>query len=125
MEPVSIPYAAKQLPGYLIGVGDTYCKDLYFVAGAGGSQHGYPVLMVDLPGQGDTPLDGLYFDVEFEKPVAAVIDYALTRRKVDPERLAIMGISGGGFMVTRAAAYEKRLKAVIADTPIYDMGRVL
>jgi dienelactone hydrolase len=67
----------------------------------------------------------LYFDVAFEKPVHAVVDYALSRREVDPERLAIAGVSGGGYMVLRAAAYEKRIRAVIANTPILDMGRVL
>lgn len=137
-EPVSIPYAGKALPGYflrsgegrgrtLIGVGggESFCEDLYFFYGAGGLSHGYNLLLVDLPGQGTTPLDGLYFDVEFEKPVRAVVDYALSRREVDPERLAIAGVSGGGYMVLRAAAYEKRIRAVAANTPILDMGRVL
>jgi pimeloyl-ACP methyl ester carboxylesterase len=139
-EPVSVPYAGKSLPGYFlwsgagdargrtligIGGGDSYCEDLYFFYGAAGILRGYNVLMVDLPGQGDTPLEGLYFDVAFEKPVHAVVDYALSRREVDPDRLAIAGVSGGGYMVLRAAAYEKRIRAVIANTPILDMGRVL
>ncbi|HVO43188.1 MAG TPA: alpha/beta fold hydrolase, partial [Aggregatilineales bacterium] len=138
IEPVSFPYAGKALPGYfvkagdsqrptliMIGGGDSYCEDLYFFAAAGALHHGYNTLMVDLPGQGDTPMHGLFFELEMEKPVGVVVDYALTRPEIDPARLAIMGISGGGFMVTRAAGYEKRLKAVIADTPIYDMARVL
>jgi len=140
IEPVQVPYAGKSLPGYImktdsdqnrgriligIGGGDSYCEDLYFFYGAVGILRGYNVLIVDLPGQGDTPLDGLFFDVEFEKPVRAVVDFALSRTEVDPKRLAIAGVSGGGFMVLRAAAYEKRIRAVIANTPILDMGRVL
>jgi pimeloyl-ACP methyl ester carboxylesterase len=139
-EPVSVPYAGKSLPGYFlwsgagdargrtligIGGGDSYCEDLYFFYGAAGILRGYNVLMVDLPGQGGNPLAGLYFDVAFEKPVHAVVDYALSRREVDPDRLAIAGVSGGGYMVLRAAAYENRIRAVIANTPILDMGRVL
>lgn len=140
IEPISVPYAGKSLPGYFlktnpgqtrgrtligIGGGDTYCEDLYFFYGAAGILRGYNVLMVDLPGQGDTPLAGLFFDVEFEKPVRAVVDFALSRKEVDPGSLAVAGISGGGYMVLRAAASEKRIRAVVANTPILDMGRVL
>jgi pimeloyl-ACP methyl ester carboxylesterase len=139
-EPITIPYNGKSLPGYFlranagksrdrtligIGGGDSYCEDLYFFYGAAGLARGYNLLLVDLPGQGATPLDGLYFDVAFEKPIAAVVDYALSRSEADPICLAIAGISGGGYMVLRAAAYEKRIRAAIANTPILDMGRVL
>src|SRR5918994_1389834 len=34
-------------------------------------------------------------------------------------------ISGGGYAVTRAAAAEKRLRAAVADTPIYDIYRLI
>jgi pimeloyl-ACP methyl ester carboxylesterase len=137
-EPVSIPYAGKSLPGYFlraaasggrtligIGGGDSYCEDLYFLYGAAGLARGYNLLLVDLPGQGATPLDELYFDVAFEKSIGAVVDDALSRSGVDPRRLAIAGVSGGGYMVLRGAAFEERIRAVIADTPMLDVGRVL
>jgi pimeloyl-ACP methyl ester carboxylesterase len=139
-EPASIPYAGKSLPGYFlrgntgtprgrtligIGGGESYREDLYFFYGAAGLTRGYNLLLVDLPGQGTTPFDGLFFDVAFEKPIAAAVDYAFSRREVDPECLAIAGVSGGGYMVLRGAAYEKRIRAVVANTPIIDMGRVL
>ncbi|MGB7539688.1 MAG: alpha/beta fold hydrolase [Anaerolineales bacterium] len=137
---VQIPYAGKYLTGYFlnslsrevrgrtmigIGGGDTYPEDLYFFYGAAARTRGYNILMTDLPGQGSTPFDGLFFDVEFEKPVRAVVDFALARGDVDPDRLAIAGVSGGGYMVLRAAACELRIRAVIANSPILDMGRVL
>jgi pimeloyl-ACP methyl ester carboxylesterase len=140
IEPVRIPYAGKSLPGYFmrsnqremrratligIGGGDSYAEDLYFFYGAAGRARGFNLLMVDLPGQGDTPFDGLFLEVDYEKPVQAVVNFALAQSEVDPDRLAIAGISGGGYMVLRAAAYEKRIRAVIANTPIFDMGLVL
>lgn len=43
-----------------------------------------------------------------------VVNYALTRPDVDASRLALYGFSFGGTLAPRAAAYEKRLSAVIA-----------
>jgi alpha-beta hydrolase superfamily lysophospholipase len=109
----------------MIGGGDSYVQDLYFWAGAAGPKRGYNVLAVDLPGQGGTPLHGMYLRPDVERPVAAVIDYLLTRPEVDRSRIAAYGISGGGFMVTRAVAREQRIAAAIANTPIHDLQRVL
>ncbi|WP_369421546.1 alpha/beta hydrolase family protein [Coxiella-like endosymbiont] len=40
---------------------------------------------------------------------------------IDPQKLALIGISFGGYFVTRAAAHEPRIKALlIADSPIVD-----
>jgi pimeloyl-ACP methyl ester carboxylesterase len=50
-----------------------------------------------------------------------VVDYALTRTEVDPEKIAIMGISLGGYLAPRAASSEHRLAACIADPGLWDM----
>jgi pimeloyl-ACP methyl ester carboxylesterase len=136
---VQIPFGNSFLPGYflkadgaqprptliVIGGGDTSCEDLYFFAGAAAQQRGYHALMVDLPGQGDTPFNGLYFGMPPEDAVKSIVDYAATRPDVDMERLAMIGFSGGGFFATRAAAYEKRIKALVADAIMFDVGAVL
>ena len=44
-----------------------------------------------------------------------VIDFALTKEGIDPERIAIMGMSFGGFLSPRAAAFDKRVKLCIVD----------
>ena len=139
-EAIEVSFADKHLPGYwlkvddnpqprstliVIGGGDSYCEDLYFFAGAAARARGYQALMVDLPGQGDTPLNGLYFGIEPESTVKAIVDWASTRPEVDLKRLAMIGFSGGGFFATRAAAYEKRIKALIADAITFDMGALL
>ena len=139
-ESIEVPFADKHLPGYwlkanadlhpqptliVIGGGDSYCEDLYFFAGAAARARGYHALMVDLPGQGDTPLNGLYFGIEPESTVKAIVDWASMRPEVDLKRLAMIGFSGGGFFATRAAAYEKRIQALIADAITFDMGALL
>jgi len=134
-----IAFGASTLPGYflkadgdqphptliVIGGGDTSCEDLYFFAGAAARQRGYHALMVDLPGQGDTPFNGLYFGMPPEDAVKSIVDYAAKCPEVDMDRLAMIGFSGGGFFATRAAAYEKRIKALIANAIMFDVGAVL
>jgi acetyl esterase/lipase len=41
-----------------------------------------------------------------------------------PEKIAIYGVSGGGYVTTQAVAVEPHIKAWIAATPIYDIGSV-
>lgn len=41
---------------------------------------------------------------------------------VDPKRIALMGISLGGVLAPRAAAFEKRLAALIANDGVYDFS---
>ncbi len=53
-----------------------------------------------------------------------VVDYAVGREEVDPHRIALWGISLGGYLTARAAAYEHRLNALILD-PAMDMERLV
>ena len=50
-----------------------------------------------------------------------MIDYALSRGDVDPQRLALYGISYGGYFAPRAAAHDRRIKALVANSPIPDL----
>lgn len=136
IDKVRIPYEGTYLPGYflkaewgaekhptliMIGGGDTFVEDLYFYIGPAAIKRGYHVLMVDLPGQGDLPFSGMHFPVEAELPMRAIVDYALARPETDPERLVAYGLSGGGYLVPRAACYEKRLKAIAVCSVILNM----
>jgi dienelactone hydrolase len=54
--------------------------------------------------------------------VTPVVDYALSRREVDPRRIALMGVSQGGYWAPRAAAFEPRLAAAVADPGVVDVA---
>jgi acetyl esterase/lipase len=51
-----------------------------------------------------------------------VVDFALKQKGVDPRRIALQGVSMGGYLAPRAAAFEPRLAACIANDGVYDNG---
>jgi dienelactone hydrolase len=51
-----------------------------------------------------------------------VLDWLLTRPEVDPGRIGLLGLSMGGLLAPRAAAFEHRLAACVAVDGIYDLG---
>lgn len=71
---------------------------------------GFDVIGFEGPGQGAALIKyGLPFDIEWEKPVKAVLDY------FRPDDAALFGLSMGGWLCLRAAAFEPRIKRVIAN----------
>ncbi len=70
---------------------------------------GYDVIAFEGPGQGGA-LDesGLVMTAEWHKPVSAVLDHFAL------ERVTLIGMSLGGCLVMRAAAFEPRVERVIA-----------
>ena len=126
-----VPYAGKTLPGVVlqnalasapvvlaVGGADTCFEDLFLSVGRSFFERGYSVAMVDLPGQGATAADGLHWEVEAERPIGTVIDALINRFAAQPGRIALLGLSLGGYFVARAAGYESRLATVIASTII-------
>jgi hypothetical protein len=139
IEVVAVPFEGRALPGYfmpvpgsgkrptLIAVGGSELlnEELYLWAGAPGVERGYNVLFVDLPGQDSTPFGGLFVRTDAEAPIRAIVDYALSRPEVDGDHLAAYGIGSGGYMALRAAVFEPRIKACVANPPIVDLSRLL
>jgi len=135
VEEVLIPYEGTFLPGYYYrpdnshqprptlmvhGGYDSTGEELYFMIAAAAIQRGYNCLTFEGPGQG-APLreQHLPFRPDWEQVVTPVVDALLSRPEVDPARIALMGISLGGYLAPRAAAFEHRLAALIADDGLY------
>jgi pimeloyl-ACP methyl ester carboxylesterase len=86
-----------------------YCFWEYF------AEAGYEVIAFDGPGQGGALRKyGLTFEHNWEKPVKAILDH------FSLSDVTLLGISMGGYWCLRAAAFEKRIKRVIAFPPLYD-----
>ena len=71
-------------------------------------QKGFDVILMEGPGQGDCVWQKIYFNERFEIPVASVLDY------FGVTSCTMVGISWGGYFALRAAAFEKRIKRVVA-----------
>jgi alpha-beta hydrolase superfamily lysophospholipase len=100
-------------------------EELYFLGVAAALERGYNCLTFEGPGQGTVVRkQELYFRHDWEKVVSSVTDFALSeRREVDPQRIALVGYSMGGYLAPRAAAFEDRIAACVADDgviSIYD-----
>jgi alpha-beta hydrolase superfamily lysophospholipase len=136
IEILRIPYENTTLPGYFIkpdasdaprktllctGGYDGTCEELFFIIGRGALERGYNVLTFDGPGQGGALVtQKLPMRADWEKVVTPVVDYLLTRSDVDSARIPLYGGSFGGYLAPRAAAFEHRLAACIADAALFD-----
>ncbi len=138
VEVVQIPFEGTTLPGYflraadetgvrratVIGLGgyDGTAEECYFYFAAPALARGYHVLLFDGPGQGAALLQqGMPMRADWDTVITPVVDFLLTRTDVDPARIALAGLSMGGFLGPRAAGKEHRLAALIADSGAYDM----
>lgn len=136
-EIVTISYEDRVLPGYFFQAGpeperratvilvngyDGTAEELYFTNGAAALARGYNVLCFDGPGQGSLIIDeGIPFRPDWESVITPVVDYLFARPEVDRDRLALIGLSFGGYLAPRAATAEHRLAACISDCGPYDL----
>jgi hypothetical protein len=139
VERVAIPYDGTTLPGFFLRAGAGRRRTLVFNNGSDGSMvdawggcaldglaRGWNVLLFDGPGQGAALVrQGLFFRPDWEAVVTPVVDMLVARDDVDPARLAIMGVSQGGYWVPRALAYEHRLAAGVADPGVVDVSATM
>jgi len=97
------------------GGNDSFMEEIYSVIRYF-SDNGYEVVAFEGPGQGSALKKyGLPLNIEWEKPTKAVLDYF----KLDD--VTLLGISMGGWLCLRAAAFEPRIKRVIPWSVSFDV----
>ena len=126
-ELVHIPYQATELAAYLrvpATPGSAAPPVVIMVPGLDSTKEelqataeylldrGMATLAIDGPGQGEAEYD-LPIEPAYEKVVTAVVDYLASRADVDGGHVGLFGVSLGGYYAARAAAREKRLRAVV------------
>ena len=139
IEVVNIPYEkGRTLPGYfhrggppdekrptllVMGGGDSALEGIYPVSSAGAVRRGYNSLIFEVPGQKASFFNypDMFFRPDTEVPIRYVLDYVQSRPEVDPKRIALVGHSFGGYFAPRAAAFEKRVAAVMAEPLMLDV----
>jgi pimeloyl-ACP methyl ester carboxylesterase len=138
-EVLQIPFEHVWLPGYFMRPAppdarprktiivltgfDGTAEELYFQTGVAALERGWNVLLAEGPGQTGFLRfhPRVSFRPDYEAPVGAIINYVLSRGDVDPQWLALYGISYGGYFASRAGAHDDRIKALVANSPITDL----
>ena len=138
VEEVWLSWRGQRLPGYWLappGVTeagpmlvvtsgfDGTLEETYFQIGLAALQRGWRVLQICGPGQMDTARTepDTHFVPDTESWVSTWLDLAVERPGVDADRLALLGISFGGYFATRAAAHDARVRALVANSPVIDL----
>jgi len=137
-ERIEIPYEGTTLPGYFFrsGPAGTPRRTLIFNNGSDGSvvgaltggiadalERGWNAMTFDGPGQNAALVrQRLAFRPDWEKVITPVVDFLSARPDVDGEKLALLGVSQGGYWVPRALAFEHRIAAAVADPGVVDVS---
>jgi pimeloyl-ACP methyl ester carboxylesterase len=131
IERIQVPYGASMLPaiavepegkprgtiilhgGYDSFIEEFYSLMQYFKAS------GFRVIGFDGPGQGAARRkSGLPLDYRWEEPVGSVLNH------LGLEDVTLIGLSMGGYFALRTAAFEPRVKRVIASGHAFDYRKV-
>jgi len=141
IEIITVPFEGRQLPGYFwrpdhssitrptfiaAGGNDSSGEEVFLSAGFGARRRGFNFFTFEYPGHRGAV--HLYPDCvkrpDLEVPFSAAIDYLEKLPGVD-ERIALAGFSYGGYVVSRVAIHEKRLHAVIPNSPLVDLPKAV
>lgn len=137
--PVRIPYEGRTLRGYFYRAAanpgetrptivmhngfDGSAEEMHFFGAEAAAERGFHVLTFDGPGQPAAMHDhALPFRPDWENVVGPVLDYLLAEHGaiVDADRIALYGVSLGGVLAPRAAAFDRRIAAVVCNDGVYD-----
>lgn len=136
-----IPYEDTTLPGYFFpaAADGPPRRTLVFNNGSDGPvtaawvmgladalERGWNAVTFDGPGQNAALVrQGLPFRPDWENVVTPVVDHLLARPDVDAGKLALLGVSQAGYWAPRAAAFEHRVAAVVADPGVVDVSTAM
>ncbi len=118
--------AAKPRPTLVVAGGnESSLEELAMAVGSGAVARGYNFFAFDHPGHRGAV--HRYRDCvkrpDYELPYQAALDVLASLPGAD-ERIALCGLSFGGYVCSRVACFEKRIKALIPDSPIIDSYRI-
>ncbi|WP_433435797.1 alpha/beta hydrolase [Nonomuraea sp. CA-141351] len=96
-------------------------EEMLHVCGFAALERGFNVLTFEGPGQPSVVRgQGLRFRHDWEAVVTPVVDYCEKVPEIDASALGLLGLSFGGYLAPRAAAFEPRVRAVVTIDGLYD-----
>ncbi len=135
LRPMEVPYEDVELRGYLclaakdetrptvvaVNGYDSNLHEMYWSHAIPALKRGYHCLLMDGPGQGRNLIEhGLHIRHDWEHVLGPILKRLLTYGEVDPDRLVVMGWSFGGYLASRGAAGDPRVKALVVDPGQWD-----
>ncbi|MEU0060760.1 alpha/beta fold hydrolase [Streptomyces sp. NPDC006334] len=89
--------------------------DMWTYGVAAALDRDFNALVYDGPGQGQMIfVDQVVFSPRWETVVTPLVDWLTARSDVDADKIALTGLSMGGDLAPRAAAFEQRIAALVA-----------
>lgn len=96
-------------------------EEMLHVCGIAALERGFNVLTFEGPGQPTVIREqGIGFRNEWEQVVTPVVHHCETAQEIDASRLGLIGVSFGGYLAPRAAAFEPRIGAVVTIDGLFD-----
>jgi hypothetical protein len=139
-ERIEIAYEDTTLPGYFFRAPDAKpgerrplvvinngsdgaTSSMALFGGIAANERGYHWMTFDGPGQQAALfLQNIPFRPDWEAVLTPVLDAMVARPDVDADRVAVIGISQGGYWVPRALAFEHRFVAAVIDPGVVDVS---
>ena len=132
IERTYVPFKSAKLPVW-IAKPSTKSRDTILLHGGNDStieeflpiilylkRNGFTVYLFEGPGQGEVLIEqNVFLTYRWEKPVMAILDH------FGLKNVTIIGASIGAILATRAAAFDKRIKRVVAWSIMSDFLDVL
>lgn len=133
---VTVPFEGKELPGYFwrgstdntcptlfaVGGNDSSLEEVVYASGFAAVSRGYNFFTFDFPGHRGAV--HLYPDMvkmpDYERPMKSALDVLGTLPGVD-DRIAMTGMSFGGYIVSRTAIHDKRISVLVPNSPLVDL----
>jgi dienelactone hydrolase len=96
-------------------------EEMLHLCGFAALERGFDVLTFEGPGQPTVVREQeLGFRHDWEQVVTPVVDYCEASAEIDASRLGLIGVSFGGYLAPRAAAFEPRIAAVVTIDGLFD-----
>ena len=136
---VEIPWEGVELQGVFHMTGEPGAPTVLEVGGMDHTKETYPdptdnaflsrglnVLCFDGPGQGTSNIRKIRVtDDNFERAGSAAIDWLVQQPEVDPERIAVNGISMGSLWAMRIASIDHRVAALATALACFTAKRAI
>lgn len=139
LEDLRIPLEGGDMPAYFFRAGppgeprktlliqsgfDGTAEEMFFAGGRGALERGYNVLLFDGPGQAGMRRfhEDSVFVPDLGPAVRALYRHVAQRSDVDPRKVALYGVSLGGYFSLSGALGEPQLAALISNSPVLDMA---